>query len=218
MKDSLKNINPEELSFEKVWLLFKETDKKIKQAFEELAESMKETDERFKETDVKFKETDKKLESLIKSNQRFSNFINNYADTTEIMFYEALETLVSKGKLNIFGYRFTDIKRNYEIGKLKKHKEVDILLIDDAKKMLGIIEVKTKLHQKNFEKIEKIKEYLQYDRAFETYGYIYGFASLNINSKCEEYAKEYGVFLIKPTNDETSIQLEYLQQFSPIVF
>ncbi len=204
MDDILKNYNAEELSFEKVWLLFKETDKKIKQAFEEVAQSMK--------------ETDKKLESLIKSNQRFSNFINNYADTTEILFYESLEDLVRKGKLRIFDYSFNDIKKNYEIGKLKKHKEVDILLIDDEKKVLGIVEVKTKLHRKNFEDIDKIKEYLQYDRAFSAYQYIYGFASLNINSECEEYAKEYGSFLIKPTNDESSIQLEYLQQFNPRVY
>ena len=110
MDEILKNYKPEGLSFEKVWLLFKETDKKIKQAFEELAESMKETDERFKETDVKFKETDKKLESLIKSNQRFSNFINNYADTTEIMFYEQYNNLLKTFSVHLLKNRHAQCK------------------------------------------------------------------------------------------------------------
>ncbi|RLD52698.1 MAG: hypothetical protein DRJ05_17210, partial [Bacteroidetes bacterium] len=50
----------EPLSFEKVWLMFKETDKK----FQETDKQFKETDKKFQETDKQFKETDKKLVKL----------------------------------------------------------------------------------------------------------------------------------------------------------
>jgi hypothetical protein len=49
--------NSDKLDFDKVWLMFQETDKQ----FKETDRQFKETDMKFKETDKKFQETDKKF-------------------------------------------------------------------------------------------------------------------------------------------------------------
>ncbi len=213
--DFLDKYNPKDLTFEKTWAMFQETDKKFK-----------ETDKKFQETDKKFKNTDKMLETLgnkidklFESTKRLDNFVNNVADTAEYFFYEAINGVLEKYNcLQINGFCFDEIKKNYFIGKKKKRKEVDILLIDSEKKVLAIIEVKTKLHRKYFEVVEKIKEYLAEDGLLVGYRYIYGFASFNIPQECEELAQELGVFLLKPTLNRTTIEREYLQKFEPKVF
>ncbi len=65
-----------ELTFEKVWLMFQETDKK----FQELTERFRETDERFKETAERFKQTDEKFKQ---TDERFKQTDERFKQTDE---------------------------------------------------------------------------------------------------------------------------------------
>ncbi len=166
-----------------------------------------------------FQETGKKIDKLFESTKRLDNFVNNVADTAEYFFYEALNGILDRYNcLKINGFCFTEIQKNYFIGKKKKRKEVDILLLDGENKVAAIIEVKTKLHRKYFEIIEKIREYMKNDTLLSDYKFIFGFASFNIPEDCEELAKELGIFLLKPTMNRTTIEREYLEKFEPTLY
>ncbi|WP_373838967.1 hypothetical protein [Methanospirillum sp.] len=64
------------LTFEKVWRMFKETDRK----FQEAAERSKETDRMFKETDRKFKETDRKFQETAERSKETDQKIKEAAE------------------------------------------------------------------------------------------------------------------------------------------
>jgi len=228
-----EKYEPTGLTFEKVWKLFQETDEKMKESnkminleFKEIAKRFKETDAKFKETyakfketDAKFKETDRQMQRLMKSYDRFGSFINNISETIEYFFQDAFsDMLETDGVIKIGGFVFDDMIKNYEIGKKKKKKEVDIILINDELKLLAIIEIKTKLNKDYFENIEKISDYLNYDRIFKQYKYIYGFASSNIPNDCETLAQELGIFLVKPNIKKSTIRRDYLAKFNPKIF
>ena len=198
MNEKTNDYNSSNLTFEKVWQMFQETDRK------------------FQETDKKFQETDKKIDKLLQSSSRFGNFINNIADTVEYFFQDAFSDMLEKDKrIKINGYVFEDMLKNYEIGQKRKKKEVDIILVDDVKRVIAIVEIKTKLHQNNFEDLNNIDDYLQRDRIFSKYKYILGFASFNIPRECEEVAQKKGFFLVKPNIKRTAIQKDYLNKFKP---
>ena len=204
-EEILKNYNPQDLTFEKVWLLFQETDKK------------------FQETDKKIKDTNdelgKKIDKLFEITKRHSNFVNNFAETTEQFFISAFESVLNKdGKIEINGYVFDDMKSNYIIGKKKRKKEIDILLINSEERLLGIIEVKTKLHPDNLDIADKLREYIDYDYAFSGYNFILGFATFNASNDVIEECRKRGIFLVFPNYDKTSLDLESLKKVNPKLF
>jgi len=226
MDEIIKNYNPNELSFENIWLLFKETDKK----FKETDKKIKETDKKFKdalkeifanvdkqlsENAEQMRETDRMIKDLLESNKMFANFKNNIADTAEKFFIDAFSKRIKENPVRIKNFIFDDIFTNHHIGKKSKKREFDIVLINDKAKILAIIEIKTKLHENNFRLVEKVKEYIKEDRLFYDYDYIFGFASFNIPQECELLAKKKGIFLVKPNIQRTALNTEFLEQFEP---
>jgi uncharacterized protein HemX len=70
----------EHLSFEKVWAMFQETDRKFKETdkqFKEIGERFKETDKKFQETDKKFQETDKESKKTWQTLREASRIVGN---------------------------------------------------------------------------------------------------------------------------------------------
>ena len=116
----------EGLTFEKVWAMFQETDKKFQETdrqIKETSEQMKETDRLIKELREESKETDRLMKEL---GTRFGDLNNRFG--------ELAEHLVAPGIVERFkelGYRFdASIDRGYRIydDKGKDKTEIDILL------------------------------------------------------------------------------------------
>ncbi len=205
MDDILKNYDPKDLTFEKTWLMFQETSRK----FQETNKKMDKLD----------RQLSQKIDKLFESTKRLDNFVNNIAQSVEMFFIDTLKkTLETKDSIKINGYIFDDIYVNHEIGKKKKKKEIDIILINEQEKLLAIIEIKTKLHQNDLELAEKIGEFLEYDRAFSDYSYIFGVASFNIPDDILNEAEKRGIFVVKPNRDETTVNFSSLENQQPKVF
>ncbi len=76
----------EDLSFDKVWFMFQETDRKFQETKELLANSSLETEKMFQETDRKFQETKELLaNSSLETNRKFQ-------ETKELLASSSLET------------------------------------------------------------------------------------------------------------------------------
>ena len=173
-----QNIN-EKLNFEKIWLLFQETDRQ------------------FKETANQFKETDKKI---LKLQQNISGIGNNIGEVTEDYFYSALSTTLEVGDVK---YNYVD--RNVTYKTKKRQAEYDIVLINDTR--LLVIEIKHKLHPSDVEKFAKINLPL-FKNLFPEYSTynIYGaVAGMTIPDKSKEKAEQYGLLVITQSQTDNNI-------------
>ena len=150
---------PKGLTFEKVWAMFQETDRKFQ-----------ETDRKFQETDKKIQETDriikqtafslKEAEKLITKNGEQIGGLHN-------SFGEIAEHLVAPGvakRFNELGFHFDAISPGgikIVDEKMKVKTEVDLLL-ENGDTIIAI-EVKTRVNQKDIEhhirRLEILKEY-----------------------------------------------------------
>jgi hypothetical protein len=138
------------LTFEKIWMLFRETDRKM----QETDERMRETDEKMRETDRKMQETDKELRELFKETDRrmketdrmIKRLSKQFGDVGK-RFGELAEHLVAPGIVRIFneqGYHFHEVSSNIEIkdDNNRTLAEIDLLLDNDD--VTVIVEVKAK--------------------------------------------------------------------------
>jgi hypothetical protein len=128
------------LTFEKVWAMFQETDRRMQETdrkfqetdrlIQENALQMKETDRKFQETDRRFQETDRKISKL---GSRIGDLVE------ELIAPNILE------KFNKLGYVFGKVAPNVRYGDSRGQiiAEVDILL-ENGDAVLAV-EVKTNL-------------------------------------------------------------------------
>jgi len=167
-----------------------------------------ETDKKFKETDEKFKETDKKIDKLLKSMEQFHNFTTNISQTVESLFYRALlKELEENEAITINGFTFYKVFKNATIGAKKAQKEVDIILADFNRKVMAVIEVKTKLHPNDVEQLENIKKFVKKDRVYRDYNVIWGFAAANIPDDMRDEILQKGYFLIEFNTESNTKRL-----------
>jgi hypothetical protein len=138
----------EGLTFEKVWAMFQETDRLLKQQAQEMDRRMKETDRRIKGTDRQMKETDRKISNL---GSRLGELVE------EIIFPNILE------KFNNLGYVFGKAapRVRYQDPQGMYVAEVDILL-ENGDAVLAV-EVKTHLTENDvrdhLQRMEKLRLY-----------------------------------------------------------
>ena len=115
------------LTFEKVWMMFQETNRLFK-----------DIEERFKETDKQFKETDRRLDKL---SRLYGGVSENSKDVAEEFFKQGLKTRDS-----LFGIPYNEVS-HLERASKRKQGEYDIVLHDGEHVI--VIEVKYKLHPKD---------------------------------------------------------------------
>jgi len=170
------------LSFEKVWLMFQETDKKFQ-----------ETDKKFQDTDRKFQDTDKKLNRL----ERL--FTSQWG--------KLIESLVEGDVISILNQRgivVTDTLRRRAGRRDGIEYEFDIIAINGSE--IVIIEVKTTLRPediKNFvRKLEQAKHWMPEYRDKQVYGAV---AFLTEDAGTSAMAEKKGLFVIRATGDSASI-------------
>jgi hypothetical protein len=178
-KNTMANTN---LTFEKVWLMFQETDKRFQ-----------ETARQHKETERMFRETDKKLRSLE------TLFTTRWG--------KLMESLVEGDLIKLLNEKGISVNRTSQRSKTIYNKE-DFELDIAAKngKEIVIVEVKTTLKPEHIErflwKLSVLKD------AFPEYAgnTVYGaMAYLRSESESQLRAMRKGLFVIRATGNSSSI-------------
>ena len=172
----------EALTFEKVWEMFQETDRR-----------MKETDRRMKETDRQMKETDRQIGKL---GNRFG---------------ELVEHLVAPSimeKFNALNFNFENISQNHKI--MEKGQflaEIDILL-ENGDTVIAV-EVKSKPlqndvdeHVTRMEILRRRADIRQDRRKFQG-----AIAGAIMNEPVRAYAHKTGFYVIEQTGDTVTINI-----------
>jgi len=196
------------LTFEKVWLMFQETDKRFKETdrkFQEtdqlLKEKFKETDkvlrEKFKETDQilreKFNETDKKLNKLEQL------FTSQWGKLVESLVEGDILTI-----LNQWGIEVTDTIKRRSGRRDGVDYEFDIIAINGSE--IIIIEVKTTLRPEDIrhflKKLSQAKNWMPEYADKKLYGAV---AFISEDAGTAAMAEKNGLFIIRATGDSASI-------------
>jgi hypothetical protein len=174
------------LSFEKVWTMFAETDRKF-------AESRAEADRKFAEsraeTDRKFAETDRLIKKLSRNIGGVNNTLGKWSE--EMVAANICE------KMNRYNYEFTQCARNkqyFEGG--KKVAEVDCFLENGD--FVMVVEVKTTLTESNvkrhIERIEKVRRCM--DIRSDNRTILGAVAAAIVSTDVCEYAQENGLYVL----------------------
>jgi hypothetical protein len=170
------------LTFEKVWAMFQETDKK------------------FQETDKQLKETDR----LLRQNQKMmSDLGRKFGTIIEHMFIPNL-----KEKFNALGYVFEKSSPNVLIGN-KEHNiyaEIDVFLENGGCALA--VEVKTQANtadiREHVERMEKLRRYFDlHNDARKLYGAV---AAAIIPDNVRDFALKQGFYVIEQSGDNVAIQ------------
>jgi hypothetical protein len=182
-------------TFEKVWALFQETDRKFK-----------ETDRKFKETGLKFQETDKLIRATEKqmkeTDKRVGELTNRFGDMVE---YMVVPDLLSKFKALDFKFEQSAkdvVIRDEENGLFT---EIDVFLQNGDKVM--VVEVKaapvTKDIDEHIERMELLRKYADLHNDFRKYrGAIAGAVFAD---SVRNYALKRGFYVIVPSGDTFDI-------------
>jgi Holliday junction resolvase len=183
----------EKLSFEKVWLMFQETDKKFQETEKLIREMSRETDRKFQETDRKFQETDKKLRKLE------DLFIGQWG--------KLMESLVDGNLTRLLQERGIDIQTTSQrVKSFYKGKQIEIDILAKNGMDVVAVEVKTTL------KVEHVKDFIKelkiFKKAFSEYKdkNVFGaMAFLRVEEEADKYAYKQGLFVIKATVESARI-------------
>ena len=185
------------LSFEKVWLMFQETDKKFQETDKRFQETDRILSEKFKETDrmlsEKFKETDKKLNKLEQL------FTSQWGKLVESLVEGDIVNLLNQKGINV-----TDIIKRREGRRDGIDYEFDIIAINGSE--IEIVEVKTTLRPKDIrhflKKLAQAKDWMPEYADKIVYGAV---AFISEDTGSSAMAEKNGLFVIKATGDSASI-------------
>ncbi len=135
--------NEEKLTFEKIWLMFKETDKRFQETDRILTEKFQETDKRFQETDriltERFQETNRILRQTDKKIKKLEElFVGQWG--------KLIESLVEGSLVKLLNQRNIMVQQTFQRSKsTKTGKEVEIDIIACNGEEVVAVEVKTTL-------------------------------------------------------------------------
>jgi hypothetical protein len=146
----------EGLTYEKVWAMFQETDRKFQESDRKFQESVRESDRRFQETALRFQETERIVKAV---SQQMGDLHRSFG--------ELAEHLVAPGiaaRFNELGYHFDYMVEKGAIIRDEQKKiiaEIDLLL--ENSEYIMAVEVKSKPKVKDIEhhikRLEIFKEH-----------------------------------------------------------
>ena len=202
----MENAQSEPLSFEKVWAMFQESDRKFQAMSQE-------TREQFQAMSLEAREHLKETEKLVKENSRQMGLLHN-------SFGDLAEHLVAPGiieKFNKLGFNFPRQAENFKFrdpenpGRLLA--EVDIYLENGD--FVIAVEVKSKPKEADVDKHVKRMEVLrQYaDRRGDTRKYCGAVAGAIINQALRGYILRNGFYVIEQSGD--TVKLTIPDGFTP---
>ena len=209
----------EPLTFEKVWSMFQETDRK----FQETDRKFQETDKKIKESDREWQKTRKKMkqesdrewqeirkerketERIVKENARQMGYLNN-------RFGELAEHLVAPNimeKFNALNFSFEQMSLDHSIKDTSGRfiTEIDILL--ENNKTVMVVEVKSKPNQNDINEHLKRMEILR-ERANarnDKRKYFGAIAGAIMKETVREYARKSGFYVIEQNGDTVKIEI-----------
>jgi Holliday junction resolvase-like predicted endonuclease len=183
---------PDPLSFEKVWAMFQETDKK------------------FQESDRKFIETQAELARLERQAQK------RYAKLETLFtgqWGKLIESLVEGRLVKLLNERNIKVKQTFQ-NATDDSALMEIDIIADNTSETVVVEVKTTLKIDDVDyfigKLERFKQTFPVFANKKVYGAV---AFLKSQSNIRAYAEKKGLFVIKATGESSSIVNK--QEFSP---
>ncbi len=185
------------LTFEKVWLMFQETDKK----FQETDRIMK---EQSKETDRKFQETDRIVRGISKE---IGGIGNNIGDVAEDYFRGALE------KMKEFaGVKIEDVISLYKRSK-NLEGEYDVVVV--GKDTLIVVEVKHKLTRDHVAQFinKSLPTFIMVYPEYSDYKILGGVAGMTTQKTAIDLAVSKGLYVI--TQSGQKIELLNPKGFEP---
>ncbi len=205
------------LTFEKVWKMFKETDKKFQETdrkFKEAAEKSKETErmfqevaERSKETERKFKETDQKIKEAAEQVKETSRGITRLERQFTSMWGKLVESLVEGDLIRLLNERGIAVERTHQrVSGRKKNLnyEFDIIAVNGDE--IVVVEVKTTLKSDNIihfiSKLEHVREWLPEFHEKKVYG---AMAFIHTEENVITHAQNSGLLVIRATGNSASI-------------
>ena len=208
----------EALSFEKVWAMFQETDRKFQETdrqFQETREQMKETDRKFQETDRKFQETREQMKDTDRRLKETDRIVKENAQQIGKLgnrFGEMVEHLVSPGiknKFNELGFSFEQVSENIRISDAKgcSIAEIDLLLENGDTVMA--VEVKAKPVQKDVDDHVNRMEILRSraDARNDKRRFQGAIAGAIMHEAVKNYAHKTGFYIIEQTGDAVRIAI-----------
>ncbi|MDR3311844.1 MAG: hypothetical protein LBS64_01755 [Spirochaetaceae bacterium] len=180
-----------DLTFEKVWMMFQETDKKFQ-----------ETDKKFQETDKKIAETSRLVKELSANVGGVNNSLGDMAEG--LMASDLVETFEA------IGLEFDRSFQNYKVKEKKtkrKLTEVDMLLVNGTIAMA--VEVKTTMTQGDVDKHETRMDVLRHEpNSLFVNRTLYGaMAGVTMSKIAREYAMDKGFFVIELTGDTIKVDM-----------
>lgn len=176
----------EKLDFEKVWLMFQETDRKFQETKELMEKSSLETDKQFRETDKKLR----KLETL---------FTSQWGKLMESLVEGDLIKLLNERNIKV-NYTYTRIKGAYQ------GKQFEFDIIAENGDDIVVVEVKTTLKTddvKDF--IKNLKDFKKILPKYSKNNIIGAVAYLQEDSKASAMAQNQGLLVIRATGSSASI-------------
>ena len=183
--------NQDQLSFENIWLLFKETEKRFQETDRLLSE--------------KFKETDKKIKDL--------------AELFTGQWGKLVEALMTPGCLALFqqrGFELNQAHPNIESERNGRKMEIDLTLVNN--KEIVIIEVKTTARIKYIKKLLKdLQEFKYFFPQYKNYKVYGAIAAIRHPSQTDKYAMKNGLFVIK-SSGEGLVKIQNPTDFTPKCF
>jgi hypothetical protein len=222
------------LSFEQVWAMFQETDKKFaetrklieenakksEETRKELAEHSKETDRKFdraekliEENAKAFAETRKELRKELADVGKYIKRVGKHIGEVDTRLGDIVEHIMSPGAKTAFeglGYRFPKATPNVPIygivdGKKKKLAEVDLFLESDARALA--IEIKVKAAAGDVNRHLRRMEILRQDadKRGDTRPLLGGIAGTMVSETVRDYALENGLFAIEQSGIDLNI-------------
>ncbi|MDR0656454.1 MAG: hypothetical protein LBG22_09090 [Treponema sp.] len=181
------------LTFEKVWAMFQETDRKMQEMALQTDRQMRETDRKMQETDRKISKLGSKLGDLVE----------------ELIFPNILE------KFNKLGYGFGRVATNvrYQDPRGEYSAEVDILL-ENGDVVLAV-EVKTTLTNNDvrdhLQRMEKLRGYADEHR--DTRKLLGAVAGAIASQEVKDFAVKSGFFVLEQSGD--TIRISVPEDFKP---
>jgi len=214
----------ETLSFEKVWQMFQETDRK----FQEIALQAKETDRKFQETDRKFQETDRKFQEValqskatdrkIQETDRIvQNLARRFGDLGNRL-GEFVEAMVEPAVVRLFQQRGLDVHEVHSRARARRNGEsleVDLLVVNDGE--LVAVECKSRLTREAVE--QHVGNLERFRRLFPKYGdmVLYGaVAGMVVDEDASELAQQRGLFVLRQSGE--TVEIVNPQGFEPARF
>ncbi len=175
-------------TFEKVWLMFQETDKRFEETDRLLKEQSREADRRFKETD----------RIVRHAAQMAGGLGNNIGEAAEEYFFNALDNLTV-----LDGFNIEKVSRRLEGRAKGLHGEFDAVLFCEND-ILILVEVKHKLHPND---VTRFQENIipVFRQLFPEYGgktILGAVAGLVIARGARKKALEMGLLILSQTNQQ----------------